>query len=75
MIRRLAESGQALDARQVVVAIEPRLLSVPVAAQVYGISETTLRALIVDGFPSLRIGHRLLVPVAQADRWIEERAA
>lgn len=75
MNRALAESGQALDARQVVVAIEPRLLSIPVAAKVYSLSETTLRALIADGFPSVRIGHRLLIPVAQADRWIEGRAA
>lgn len=75
MNRALASSGQVLDARQVVVAIEPRLLSVPVAADVYGISETTLRALIADGFPSVRLGRRVLVPVAQADRWIEENAA
>jgi excisionase family DNA binding protein len=72
----LADSGQAFDARQVVVAIEPRLLSIAVAADVYGISETTLRALIADdGFPTVRIGRRVLIPVAQADRWIEQVAA
>ena len=72
----LADSGQAVfDPREVFIAIEPRLVSVAVAARIYGVSVSTLRDLIADGFPTIRIGRRVLIPVAQADRWIEQVAA
>lgn len=76
MNRAVADSGQALDARQVVVAIEPRLVSTTIAARIYGVSERTIEHLIsTEGFPCVRLGRRLLVPVAKADAWIEGRAA
>jgi excisionase family DNA binding protein len=76
MNRALADSGQALDTRHVVVQIEPRLVSVTVAARIYGLSVRTIEQLIADdGFPTVRIGRRVLIPVAQADRWIERVAA
>ena len=73
----LAESGQAVfDPREVFIAIEPRLVSVTIAARIYGVSVRTIEQLIADdGFPTVRIGRRVLIPVAQADRWIEQVAA
>lgn len=72
----LARTGQVLDARRVVINIEPRLVGTEVAAAIYGVSQRTIEKLIADeGFPSVRIGRRLLVPIAQADEWISGRAA
>lgn len=72
----LAATGQLFDGRKVTVAIEPRLVSTEIAGRIYGVSQRTIEQLIADdGFPCVRIGRRLLVPVAKADRWLEERAA
>lgn len=73
---QLARTGQALDARSVVVHIEPRLVSTEVAAALYGVSQRTIENLIAsEGFPSVRIGRRLLIPIAQADAWVAGRVA
>lgn len=57
------------------VSIEPRALDLETAAAVYAISATTLRDLIArDGFPHLRVGQRVVIPVAQADAWLAARA-
>lgn len=57
------------------VTIEARALDFPTAAAVYGISETTLRELVdFAAFPSVRIGVRRVIPVAQADAWFADRA-
>lgn len=72
MNRQLAESGQLLVRRpgDVVVQIEPRLVSLDVAAEVYGISADTISQLQDDeGLPVVRIGRRRLVPIAAADAW------
>ena len=67
----LAATGQLLDARAVQVVVEPRLVSTEVAARMYGVSQRTIELLIESrGFPSVRIGRRLLVPVARADAWV-----
>lgn len=74
---QLARTGQVLDSRGVVIAIEPRLINTRLAAEIYGgVSQRFIERLIAEeGFPSVRIGRRILVPVAKADRWIEERVA
>ena len=57
------------------VSIEPRVIDLPTAAGVYGHSETTLRELAKHhGFPHLRIGRRMTIPVAAADAWFAARA-
>jgi excisionase family DNA binding protein len=57
------------------VVIEPRALDLETAARVYALGESTLRELIDHhGFPALRIGNRIIVPVALADAWLAERA-
>lgn len=58
-----------------VVSIEPRALDLATAAGVYSLSESTLRELIEhEGFPALRVGNRIIVPVAQADAWLAARS-
>lgn len=58
------------------LVIEPRALDVATAASVYALGETTLRELIEHhGFPHVRIGRRIVVPVAQADAWMAARSA
>lgn len=72
--RDLAESGQVLTGRSVIVAVEPRLVAVDVAARMLGISAWTVRQLIAgDGLPTMTLGRRVLVPVAQLDAWLERR--
>ena len=76
MNRAIALSGQALERGDVVVAIEPRLLGVEVAALVYGISADTIAAGQDAGeLPVLRIGRRRLVPVKAMDAWIDAQLA
>jgi hypothetical protein len=69
---KLIESGQLLVRRpgDVVVQIEPRLVSVDVAGEIYGVSADTIVRLQDDeDFPIVRIGKRRLVPIAAADAW------
>jgi len=68
----LVDSGQLLVRRpgDVVVQIEPRLVSVDIAAEIYGVSADTIVRLQDDeGLPVVRIGKRRLVPIAGADAW------
>lgn len=72
MKRHLAESGQVLVRRrdEVIVQIEPRLVGLEVAADIYGVSADTITRLQDDeNFPLVRIGTRRLVPIAAADAW------
>lgn len=72
MNRAIALSGQALDRTDVVVAIEPRLLGIEVAALVYSISADVIADRQDAGeLPVLRIGRRRLVPVKAMDAWID----
>lgn len=76
MKRSLADSGQVLVRRptDVIVAIEPRLVGMEVAADIYGVSADVLTRLQdTDGLPVLRIGTRRLVPIAAADAWFAAR--
>lgn len=57
------------------ITIEPRGLDLATAASVYAIGESTLRELVEHhGFPHLKVGRRIVVPVALADAWFAERA-
>lgn len=57
------------------VVVEPRALDLATAASVYAIGESTLRDLIDHHeFPHLRVGNRIIVPIAQADAWLAARA-
>lgn len=58
-------------------AIErPKLTySVPEAAEVLGVSRSKMYELVkIQGFPTLKIGGRLLVSVKGLEKWIEEQA-
>jgi hypothetical protein len=57
---------------QVQVRIEPRAIDVDVACLVYGVSRSTLDEWRTEGFPVVKIGHKVLVPVDQADAWTAE---
>lgn len=57
------------------VVIEPRAIDVATAARVYGLGEGTIRELVDhEGFPHVRVGRRIIIPVAQADAWLAARA-
>lgn len=57
--------------RVVLAPVPPRAVSIPVAADLIGIGEKTLRAVITEGtFPVVRVGDRILVPLAGLDQWI-----
>lgn len=45
------------------------------AAKAIGVSPPTMDAFIHrEGFPVLRIGRRILIPIAGLERWLEEQA-
>lgn len=75
MDAELVNSGQLLVRRpgDVVVQIEPRLVSVDIAGEIYGVSADTIVRLQDDeGLPVVRIGKRRLVPIAAADAWFAQ---
>ena len=52
-----------------------KVLSVPEAADVLGVSISNMYRLVkIKGFPTIRVGKRLLVSAAGLERWIEEQA-
>lgn len=58
------------------VVIQPRALDIATACQVYGVSRTTLDYWRDElGFPTVKIGRKVLIPVALADAWLAERAS
>jgi len=77
MNRSVALSGQVLHrSDDVIVAIEPRLIGLEVAALVYDLSADTIAALQDAGeMPVVRIGKRRLVPVKAVDAWIASLAS
>lgn len=61
---------------QVQVVIAPRALDLATAAKVYGVSLDTLAVWRRDeGFPTVKVGRKVLVPVALADAWLAARAS
>ena len=74
MNAELAAAGIVGSQRDVIVAIEPRQISLAVAERVYGLSEhTLLRLVAAEGFPARRINRRWVVSVAEADAWFAAR--
>lgn len=52
-----------------------KTLTVPEAAKVVGISQTKMYQLVkVEGFPTIRIGGRILVSRKGLEDWLEEQA-
>ena len=55
-----------------VIAPEKKVYTVPEAAQVLGISRARMYEVVrMEGFPVLRIGSRILVPIKALDMWID----
>ena len=56
------------------VVITPRALDLDTACKVYGICRDTLATWRRnEGFPTVTVGRKVLIPVAQADAWLAER--
>lgn len=54
----------------------PLMLSVPEVAAVLGISQAGAYELVrTDGFPSLKVGSRIVVPKEKFIEWINENTA
>lgn len=52
----------------------PLFLNAKMVAQLLGVSPTSAYELMHEkGFPSLRIGNRLVVPKAEFQSWVKER--
>ena len=49
-------------------------LTVPEAAEALGVSESTVRRHLADGIPVVRMGWRVIIPVAGLSNWLEKRA-
>jgi len=49
--------------------------SVPEAAKILGVSASKMYEVVkIDGFPTIKIGGRLLVSAKGLERWIEEQS-
>lgn len=50
-------------------------LSVTEAAEVMGVSRTTMYQLVkIKGFPTVQIGNRVLVSIKGLEKWVDEQA-
>lgn len=55
---------------------EKLAISIPEAAKRLGISDTTMRSLArTEGFPSFRVGGRVLISVKGLAAWVEAQTA
>lgn len=60
---------------QTLVKHEKLTYSVPEAAEILGISKSRMYELVrSDGFPSLKIGKRILVSIKGLEHWVEKQA-
>lgn len=58
-----------------VIKSEKLTLSIPEAAKRIGISETSMRQLArTEGFPSFKVGYRILISAKGLEAWVEEQA-
>lgn len=49
--------------------------SVAEAAKLLGISDTTMYQVArIEGFPTIKIGHRIRISVKGLERWVEEQS-
>lgn len=71
----LAATGQLFSDRDVIVLVEPRLVSLTTAGKMYGDISADYVAQLQDeqGFPLVKLGRRRLVPIAEADAWFAAR--
>ena len=57
------------------MAVEKKTYSVEEAACVVGVSARYMYDLVkTNGFPVIKVGRRLLVPIKALDLWLEEQA-
>ena len=57
------------------MAVEKKTYSVEEAAQVVGISARYMYDLVrTKGFPVIKVGRRLLIPIKGLDQWLDEQA-
>lgn len=55
--------------------MEKRAISIPEMAQSLGIGRNAAYDLAHrEGFPALRVGHRVVVPIAALDKWLDAHA-
>lgn len=58
---------------KIVLQVEPISVRIEQAAEMMGTSEDTLRKWIRKaGFPYIRVGRRIIVPVSQMRHWADE---
>lgn len=48
---------------------DPLAVSIDEAADMFGVSRSTIYRLRADGFPMVKVGRRTVVPVEQATEW------
>ena len=55
--------------------IQRKTYNVPEAAKVLGISVPKLYQMChAEGFPAVRLGARIVIPIDRLDKWLDERA-
>ena len=70
---RHAKEIKATPPEKIILQVEPISVRIEQAAEMMGTSEDTLRKWIRKaGFPYIRIGRRIIVPVSQMRRWADE---
>ena len=58
-----------------VIKSEKLTLSITEAAKRIGVSDTTMRHLArTEGFPSFKVGYRILISAKGLEAWVEEQA-
>lgn len=61
--------------KSAILAVEPVAVGVPTAAKLLGLSDRALYDIInSEGFPSFKIGGRVLVSVEGLRQWVRDRA-
>ena len=68
-----AKESKATPPREIIIQVEPVSVRIDQAAEMMGTSEDNLRKWIRKaGFPYIRVGRRIIVPVSQMRRWADE---
>ena len=68
-----AKEIKATPPEKIILQVEPISVRIEQAAEMMGTSEDTLRKWIRKaGFPYIRFGRRIIVPVSQMRHWADE---
>ena len=68
-----AKEIKATPPEKIILQVEPISVRIEQAAEMMGTSEDTLRKWIRKaGFPYIRVGRRIIVPVSQMRHWADE---